>query len=195
MPPSASDTLAPLASEILDFWFPPGTSTERREWFRKDPEFDRTVRERFGVALAAGLAGAFGDWCVDPRGSLARIVLLDQLTRNAFRDTPKAFAGDGAALATAEDALERGFDRDLGLHQRWFMYMPFEHAESLASQDRSVALFRALAHDGLPGPLEWALRHRAVIERFGRFPHRNAMLGRESTADELAFLREPNSSF
>ena len=179
MPPSASDTLAPLACEILDFWFPPGTSTERREWFRKDSEFDRTVRERFGVALAAGLAGAFGDWCVDPRGSLARIVLLDQLTRNAFRDTPKAFAGDGAALATAEDALERGFDRDLGLHQRWFMYMPFEHAESLASQDRSVALFRALAHDGLPGPLEWALRHRAVIERFGRFPHRNAMLGRD----------------
>ena len=195
MLPSASDTLAPLAREILDFWFPPGTSTERSEWFRKDPAFDRIVHERFDVALAAGLAGAFGDWCVDPHGSLARVVLLDQLTRNAFRDTPKAFAGDPAALATAEDALECGFDRDLGLHQRWFMYMPFEHAESLAAQDRSVTLFRALADAGLPGPLEWAQRHRAVIERFGRFPHRNAILGRESTADELAFLREPGSSF
>lgn len=195
MPPSTTAILAPTAAQILDFWLPAGTIAERREWFRKDPEFDRIVHERFGAALAAGLAGAFGDWCVQPRGSLARIVLLDQLTRNAFRDTPRAFAGDAAALATAEDALERGFDRELGLYERWFMYMPFEHAESLAAQDRSVALFRALADDGLPGPLEWAQRHRAVIERFGRFPHRNAILGRESTADEIAFLREPSSSF
>lgn len=195
MPPSTTAILAPAASEILDFWFPPGTRGERREWFRKDAGFDSTVRERFGAALAAGLAGAFGDWCAHARGSLARIVLLDQFTRNAFRDTPKAFAGDVAALATAEDALEQGFDRELALHERWFMYMPFEHAESLAEQDRSVALFRALAGDGLAGPLDWALRHRAVIERFGRFPHRNAILGRESTAEEIAFLREPNSSF
>lgn len=195
MPPSTTTILAPAAAEILDFWFPPGTTGERREWFRKDPAFDRVVRDRFGPSLAAGLAGAFGDWCVQARGSLARIVLLDQFTRNAFRDTPKAFSGDAAALATAEDALVRGFDRELGVFERWFMIMPFEHAESLAMQDRSVALFRALADDGVPGPLDWALRHRAVIERFGRFPHRNAILGRASTDDELAFLREPGSGF
>ncbi|MGH8800962.1 MAG: DUF924 family protein, partial [Casimicrobiaceae bacterium] len=187
--------MPPSAAAILDFWFPPGTTSKRREWFGKDPEFDRTIRERFGTSLAAGLAGAFGDWCVSARGSLARVILLDQFTRNAFRGTPKAFAGDAAALATAEGALERGIDHELGACERWFMYLPFEHAESLAAQDRSVALFRALADEGgLAGPLEWALRHRAIIQRFGRFPHRNAILVRESTADEIAFLREPNSS-
>lgn len=188
--------MPPLAAEILDFWFPSGTSGTRREWFTRDLQFDRIVGERFGAPLAAALAGDFADWCVTARGSLARIVLLDQLTRNAFRGTPRAFAGDAAALATAENALARGLDRELEARERWFMYMPFEHAESLAAQDRSVALFRMLADEGgLSGPLEWALRHREVIARFGRFPHRNAILGRESTAAEIAFLNEPNSSF
>lgn len=189
-------SLPPLAAEVLDFWFPPGVSGERPEWFRKDPTFDREIRERFGTALAAGLAGAFGDWCTSARGALARIVLLDQYTRNAFRDTPAAFAGDPAALATAEDAIARGFDRELGPHERGFMYMPFEHSESLVIQERSAALFAGLAADtGLDGPLPWAQRHRDIVRRFGRFPHRNDILGRASTPEEIEFLKEPGSRF
>jgi uncharacterized protein (DUF924 family) len=188
--------LPPLAAEILDFWFPPGTTAERDVWFRKDDAFDREVRDRFGGALAAGIAGAFGDWCTTPRGSLARVVLLDQLTRNAFRGTPDAFAGDPGALATAEDAIEHGFDRDLDPYERWFLYMPFEHSEALAIQERGVALFAALAAEtGVDVPLPWARRHCDVIRRFGRFPHRNAILGRTSTAEEAAFLAQPGSRF
>jgi uncharacterized protein (DUF924 family) len=183
--------LAPLATDILDFWFPPGQSGERDVWFRKDDAFDREIRERFGAALAAGIAGAFGEWCTTARGALARVLLLDQFTRNAFRDTPGAFAGDPGALATAEDALERGFDRALDPCERWFLYMPFEHSERLAMQDRAVTLFAALAAEtGLSGPLPWAERHRDVIRRFGRFPHRNAILGRPGTAEEDRFLQE-----
>jgi uncharacterized protein (DUF924 family) len=187
--------LAPLAVEILDFWFVPRGVT-RREWFTQDAAFDAAIRTRFGAALAAALAGAFGEWCAAPRGSLARVVLLDQFTRNAFRGTPDAFAGDARALATAQDAIDRGFDRALDARERWFLYMPFQHSESLADQDRGVALFDALAREtGLTDPLPYPQRHRDVIARFGRFPHRNAILGRASTAEELAFLREPGSRF
>jgi uncharacterized protein (DUF924 family) len=123
-------------------------------------------------------------------------VLLDQFTRNAFRGTPDAFAGDPGALATAEDAIARRFDRALAPRERWFLYMPFEHSEALAQQDRAVALFEELAaQTGLDEPLPWALRHRDVIRRFGRFPHRNDILGRASTPDEVAFLKEPGSRF
>ncbi|MGC1816344.1 MAG: DUF924 family protein, partial [Casimicrobiaceae bacterium] len=117
-------------------------------------------------------------------------------TRNAFRGTPAAFAGDPAALATAEDAIARGFDRELGPRERGFMYMPFEHSESLPAQERSVALFAALASEtGVDGPLPWAERHRDIVRRFGRFPHRNEILGRESTPEEIEFLEEPGSRF
>jgi uncharacterized protein (DUF924 family) len=217
--------LAPLASETLDFWFVPragetvaneATShphpdpppqagqgaakprvrVTRDVWFRKDDAFDEEIRVRFGAALAAGIAGAFGDWCTTPRGCLARVVLLDQFTRNAFRGTPDAFAGDAGALATAEDAVEREFDRSLEPLERWFLYMPFEHSELLAQQDRAVALFAALATEtGLDEPLPWAERHRDVIRRFGRFPHRNEILGRASTPEEVAFLQQPGSRF
>jgi uncharacterized protein (DUF924 family) len=200
----------PLASEILDFWFAPRVGEPLAElpgaapaaprtrdvWFRKDDAFDDEIRVRFGAALAAGIAGAFGEWCTTPAGCLARIVLLDQFTRNAFRGTPGAFAGDAGALATAEDAVDRGFDRALQPQERWFLYMPFEHSESLVLQDRAVALFEALAAEtGLTEPLPWAQSHRDVIRRFGRFPHRNEILGRASTAAELEFLREPGSRF
>ena len=213
--------LPPLASEILDFWFVPrdgevvaneATSpphphagegaakprvrVTRDVWFRKDDALDEEIRMRCGEALAAGIAGAFGDWCTTPAGCLARVVLLDQFTRNAFRGTSDAFAGDARALATAEDAVERGFDLALEAQERWFLYMPFEHSESLAQQDRAVALFAALAAGtGLDEPLVWAERHRDVIRRFGRFPHRNAILGRASTPEEIAFLEQPGSRF
>ena len=189
-----SDTTTP--SDVLAFWFGAPPHTERGEWFRKDAAFDAAIRERFGDALARGLAGAFGEWCGEPRGALARVVLLDQFTRNAFRDTPRAFAGDARALATADDAIRRGFDASLDRYERWFLYIPYEHSEDLAMQRRALELFGALARDeGLDGPLRYAKRHAEIIERFGRFPHRNAILGRESTPEEIAFLREPGSSF
>jgi uncharacterized protein (DUF924 family) len=198
-----------LARDILDFWFvprdgeatgsggaPEGTAIVRDVWFRKDDAFDAEIRQRFGVTLSAGLAGAFGEWCVDPKGCLARVILLDQFTRNAFRGTPEAFAGDPRALATARDAIEHGFDTALAPEERWFLYMPFEHSEALADQDRAVALFEALAAEtGLSEPLPWAIKHRDVIRRFGRFPHRNDILGRASSPDETAFLAQPGSRF
>jgi uncharacterized protein (DUF924 family) len=186
--------------DVLAFWFgaegSPERGTARDIWFRKDPAFDETIRARFGAAVEIALAGGFGDWCATAHGSLARIVLLDQFTRNIFRFTPRAFAGDERALATAEDAVARGFDRALGAYERWFLYLPFEHAESVEAQDRSLALFAALAGEiGDPEPLEWAQKHADVIFRFGRYPHRNAILGRPSTDEELAFLAQPGSRF
>jgi uncharacterized protein (DUF924 family) len=189
-------SLPPRAREVLEFWFGPEPHRPRGEWFRKDAAFDASIRERFGDDVGAALAGAFGEWCTTPRGALARVILLDQFTRNMFRDTPRAFAGDAAALATSIDAVAQGFDRALDFYERWFLYMPFEHSEDRAMQERSLALFGALAEEmDDPGPLEWAEKHAAVIERFGRYPHRNAILGRESTPAEIAFLKEPGSGF
>ena len=131
-------------------------------------------------------------WLVEPRGMLAAILVLDQFPRNMFRDDPRAFATDAAALALAKRAIDEGIDMRLAPEQRAFVYMPFQHAEALDDQARSIALFTAL---GNPNNLDFALRHQAIIERFGRFPHRNSVLGRVSTAAELAFLQEPGSSF
>ncbi len=189
-------TMTPEA--VLDFWFgTPPTTTPRAEWFRKDPAFDTLVRERFGATLEAALAGGLAGWDGTPQGALARLVVLDQFTRNAFRDTPRAFAGDALALAAAEALVARGDDRRLAPLQRWFAYLPFEHAESLGAQQRSVALFDALAaeHPALSEARDWAVKHLVVVERFGRFPHRNAVLGRPSTPEEAAFLQQPGSSF
>ena len=165
-------------------------------WFRKDPAFDAEIRTRFGDATAIALAGGYGEWCGTPEGSLARVLLLDQFPRNIHRDTPTSFAGDARALATAKDAVDRGLDRALDPYQRWFLYLPFEHAEDRDAQARSLALFGALAGEtGLAEPLEWAQKHADVIARFGRYPHRNAILERVSTAEELAFLERPGSRF
>ena len=189
-----------IPRDVFDFWFGAEGSPERGrprpEWFRKDPAFDTAIRTRFGGAVEAALVGAFIDWEATPDGALARVLLLDQFTRNIFRDTPRAFAGDAQALATAEAAVARGFDRVLDPLQRWFLYLPYEHAEDAAMQRRSLALFEALAREtGNAEPLEWARRHADVIFRFGRYPHRNEVLGRASTPEEVAFLREPGSRF
>lgn len=182
--------------DVLDFWFGPPPRASREAWFRKDPSFDTVIRERFGEAVAAALAGEFADWSATPSETLARVILLDQFPRNIHRDTPLAFAGDAQALAVAQDAMARGFDRRLDFFGRWFLYLPFEHSEDLAMQQRSLELFGQLAAEtGNRGPLEWAEKHAAVIRRFGRYPHRNAILGRTSTAEEIAFLAEPGSSF
>jgi uncharacterized protein (DUF924 family) len=190
----------PLANAVLEFWFgtsgSPGHGKVRSEWFRKDPGFDAEIGRRFGAAVESALAGAYGQWCERGPGALARVILLDQFTRNIHRDTPRAFAGDALALATAEDAIARGLDRDLDSFGRWFLYLPFEHAEDAERQRRSLALFGALSRKmNDPGPLEWAQKHADVIFRFGRYPHRNAILGRVSTPDEIAFLAEHGSRF
>ena len=187
--------MEPLATDILDFWFADRQGA-RAEWFRKDAAFDTAVRARFGDAVEAALGGAFGAWTAAPHGTLALVLLLDQFTRNIFRDTPRMYAGDARALATAQAAVAAGFDRDLSAQERLFLYLPFEHAEDAAMQERALELFERLEREtGVIGQREWASKHAAVIRRFGRFPHRNAILGRTSTPEEIAFLREPGSRF
>ena len=187
--------MEPLADDILDFWLGAGTSV-RDEWFRKDPAFDAAIRTHFGATVEAALGGACAAWAAEPRGALALVLLQDQFTRNLYRGTPKMFAGDPRALAVAETAVAAGHDRALGSFERWFLYMPYEHAEDLGAQERSIALFSRLAEEtGLESPLEWAEKHAAVVRRFGRYPHRNAILGRASTPEEIAFLALPGSSF
>ena len=188
-----------LQNEILDFWFgPPGSAgygQPRREWFRKIAAFDAEIRSRFGAAVERALAGDFADW-IAPRAVLARVLLLDQFTRNGFRGEARAFAGDALALATAKAAIARGDDIALIPVERSFLYLPFAHAEDLTAQEKSVALHRRLRDEtGYGDPLIWAEKHAAVIRLFGRYPHRNAALGRESTPEEVAFLAAPGSRF
>lgn len=190
------------AQEVLDFWFlPPGSEgygKQRDVWFRKDNRFDAEVAQRFGTAIEQAAAGGLREWDDEgPQGTLARILLLDQFTRNAWRGTPAAFSGDALALAAAQQLVASGADRALTPFQRWFAYMPFEHAEDAAMQEQAVALFTALAqqNEGFDGVLDYAHRHRGVIARFGRFPHRNRILGRASTPEEAAYLAQPGSGF
>ncbi len=188
--------MPPLAREILDFWFGPPPHAARAEWFRKDPAFDASIAARFGAAIGTALTGGFRDWHSATHAALARVLLLDQFTRNAFRDTPRAFAGDAEALATASAIVDTGGDRVLDAFERGFLYLPFEHAESTAMQQRSIELFTRLADDtGDRTALDWAEKHAAIVRRFGRYPHRNAILGRTSTPEEVAFLQEPGSRF
>jgi uncharacterized protein (DUF924 family) len=192
-------TLPPWQS-VLDFWFltpeHADHGTSRPEWFRKDAAFDDAIRAQFGATLDAALAGGFRQWDADLHGALARIVVLDQFTRNAFRDTPRAFAGDALAQEAALAMIESGRDRLLHPLERWFVYLPLEHAEDRELQERSVGLFSALAKDeGMGDILQYATRHRDIIARFGRFPHRNQILGRASTPDEIEFLKQPGSGF
>jgi uncharacterized protein (DUF924 family) len=193
--------LDPAAQDVLDFWFgAPGSpehGREREAWFLKDAVFDRAIATRFGALIERAVAGALAHWQGEPLGALAEIVVLDQFTRNAFRDTPRAFAGDARALGAARALVASGADRGLLAVQRQFIYLPFEHAESPALQDEALRLFEQLAadHPEQAGLVEWALKHRVIIERFGRFPHRNLVLGRVSTAEEIEFLRQPGSGF
>ena len=184
---------------VLDFWFggggSPAAGQARDLWFTKSEATDAEIRERFGAIIDAALRGDLDHWASSANGTLALILVLDQFTRNVFRDTPRAFAGDAAALGYARRLVYSGADRRFGTLQRWFIYMPFEHSESLVDQYESVRLFAALADDGEGAPLEWARKHFEVIRRFGRFPHRNAILGRTSTPEEIEFLRRPGSRF
>lgn len=182
---------------VLDFWFQGEPERFRDSWFRADAAFDALCVERFASVLQDARAGALDTWADTPEGALALVIVLDQLSRNIHRGRPGAYAADVRALAVARAALARGFDRKLGPVQRVFLYLPFEHAESVADQDLAVALFETLrgGFEGADATIDHAHRHRDVIRRFGRFPHRNAILGRDSTPEEQAFIAEPGSGF
>jgi len=169
--------------EVAAFWREAGP----QKWFKKDEAFDAQFKARFGAAHEAAAAGAFDDWADTAEGALALMVLLDQFPRNAFRNSPRMYATDGKALEIARTAVDAGLDRQIEDPQlRAFFYLPFMHSESLADQERSVQLCEH-AH---PENLRFAQHHRDIVARFGRFPHRNALLGRTSSPEELAFLEE-----
>ncbi len=193
-----TSTLRP-PGDVLEFWF---GERARRLWFEKNQEFDDEIRACFGANVAAARNGDLDFWARAAGSSLALVVLLDQFPRNIYRGTARAFAADPKARRVAGYAIDREFDRRTPLDRRPFFYLPFEHSEDAADQARCVALFQrwADAHDGTAreralGQMTYVRRHQKIIDRFGRFPHRNAILGRESTPEEIAFLSEPNSSF
>ncbi|MCS6932003.1 MAG: DUF924 domain-containing protein [Acetobacteraceae bacterium] len=189
-----------MRDELLQTWFAEGPEVFRPAWFRRDDAFDSLLRARFGHALLPAREGALDGWIAGPRGALALVLLLDQLPRNLFRGTAEAFASDAKARAVAREAVfVHRHHRALTPVEQVFLFLPFEHSESLADQELSVALFEGLRHDprlgGPGGAVDYAWRHLEVIRRFGRFPHRNAALGRTSTAEEVAYLAEPGAGF
>jgi uncharacterized protein (DUF924 family) len=185
------------AEDVLRFWFDGDRNRYRRDrWFRSNEKFDALCRERFEFTVRAAMDGALDNWAATPQGALALVIVLDQFPRNIYRGTHLAYAGDAHARRVAREALNQGFDAKLTPVERLFLYLPFEHSEELPDQDLSVRLFSALAQaPGLEKVYESAKRHRKVIRRFGRFPQRNAALGRVSTAKEEAWLAEPGNRF
>jgi uncharacterized protein (DUF924 family) len=174
---------------VIDFWF---HEIEPRQWFAKDDEFDRLIAQRFQGIYDSAVKCELDPWRDSAAGRLAEIIVLDQFSRNLFRDSPRAFAADPLALALAQEALRVQAQRDLPSGQRAFLYMPFMHSESPLIHEQAVKLF---SEPELERNLEFELKHKAIIDRFGRYPHRNALLGRVSTSEELAFLNTPGSSF
>ena len=178
-----------MIEAILAFWFEENGS---EQWWSSDPQFDAEIRSRFGALHDRAVEGELYDWRDTPEGRLAEIVLLDQFSRNLYRDAPRAFAADGMALALAQEAVRIGADQALPPVRRQFVYMPYQHSESPRIHEVAVVLFESL---DVPESLDFERRHKAIIDRFGRYPHRNRVLGRPSTEEEIAFLREPGSSF
>ena len=174
---------------ILHFWF---TELTPKDHFAKDAALDEAIRSRFGATLEAAAQCELFAWRATPEGRLAEVLVLDQFSRNVYRDTARAFAQDALALALAQELVASGHDRSLPLAQRSFVYMPYMHSESALVHAQAALLF---AQPGMEDTLRFELRHQAIIERFGRYPHRNVLLGRESTPEELVFLNEPGSEF
>lgn len=180
-----------LPDDILRFWF---IETKPEQWFQSNPDFDRTIAERFMDDYELAARGDRNDWMETAEGCLALCILLDQFPRNMFRGTPKAFATDGRALEIARYVQSKGFDKEIDPFKRRFLYLPFEHSENLDDQKTSVSLFAAMKNEDEVG-YDYALRHLQVIETFSRFPHRNAILGRPSTPAEEEYLAQPGSGF
>lgn len=194
--------------DVLTFWFGPiaedGSCSPEyiQRWWSKDAAFDHEVSDRFGAAIAAAEAGEYGAWRESPRGLLALVILCDQMTRNSRRGSSSMYDADELSQQLVRQAIDRGFDKQLCTMERYFLYMPLMHAESRALQSEGVERFDALAANADPGArdaaksaADYMRRHEVIVARFGRFPHRNEMLGRESTAEEIEFLKQPGSSF
>jgi len=193
---------------ILQFWFGDVDALGRsdimhsRRWFMKDEAFDSEITDRFADIYADVRAGRREAWLDDPRGRVAYVIVLDQFPRNMFRGTARAFEGDRQALAAAVEGVARHDDIELTVNERSFLYMPYMHSEDIDMQERSVALFQDLAanapselHGSMVAAVQYAEKHREIIARYGRFPHRNTVLGRESTPEEVAFIAQPGSGF
>jgi len=188
------------SDEVLNFWFgredEPGYGEFRDAWFRKDDEFDREVRDRFESLYEEAATGGLDDWREESRSCLALVISLDQFPRNMFRGDPRTHATDGKAVETAKYAVDRTLDREFPAFQRQFFYMPFMHSEDLEDQRRSVELFELLAAEPDAADMtSYAVGHMKIVELFGRFPHRNEILGRPTTSEEAEFLTQPGSSF
>ena len=192
--------------KIVDFWFgelfADGLAEKKisKRWYKNDPNFDKLMRENFENDIEMAKKGKYGKWKETTLGSLTLILLCDQFTRNIYRDTEKMFSCDEIARVVAQEAIEKGFDRELPMAQRQFIYMPFMHAESNELQEKSVELFQRLRVEVVEHvkeyvPVKYAKAHQWIIRKFGRFPQRNKILGRTSTSDEIEFLKGPNSNF
>ena len=178
-----------MIEEVLSFWF---EQNGPEQWWTRDPQFDAEIRIRFGELHGRAVLGELHGWRDTPDGRLAEITVLDQFSRNLYRDDTRAFAADGMALALAQEAVRVGADQTVPPVRRQFFYMPYQHSESPRLHEVAFALFESLED---PESLDFERRHKAIIDRFGRYPHRNKVLGRSSTDEEIAFLREPGSSF
>lgn len=181
--------MLPQPSDVLDFWF---SEINRAFWFEQNEQFDRTMKNRFVPLLEQAASGELSQWADTADGALALVILFDQIPRNAFRGTSRAFAYDGEARRIAQIAIDAGFDQRLSVDEKLFLYLPFEHSEDADDQERCVRLVKGLRNNNY---LDYALRHQQIIQRFGRFPHRNRILNRESTEEETQFLKSPDSSF
>ena len=193
---------------ILDFWFGDrGSNLEiikdkSKLWWKKVSSFDEEIQQKFGRMMEAMNKGELNEWCETAQGRLAMIILADQFSRNIYRDLPASFANDDLALSLAKAGIKSGMDKELSLIEREFFYMPLMHAESLAEQEMAVKLFSELVNEAdeeekksFRSNLNFAVKHRNIIKRFGRFPHRNKILGRKSASEEIEFLKTPGSSF
>ena len=184
-----STTSVTSANTILDFWF---QELEPAQWWIKDQALDNLIRERFGEVLKRAALGEYYQWRSGARGRLAEVIVLDQFSRNVYRDTPQAFAQDPMALALAQEAVAGGALKELNADERNFLLMPYMHSESAVIHEQAEKLFKQYAPEG---NYQFELKHKVIVDRFGRYPHRNAILGRDSTDEEIEFLKQPGSGF
>ena len=202
---SRVDGVTVESEDVLRFWLGPPEGSplaNATKWYMKDEGFDREIEAHFGAALELGARGGLDAWKTTPRGRLALVIVLDQFSRNVYRNQPRAFAQDARACSSALEAMAAGDESSLTIVERSFLYMPLMHAEDVALQRQCVSKFEQLRDDAAPelrkfaeNGLDYARRHADIVERFGRFPHRNAILGRASTPEEIEFLKQPGSSF
>lgn len=178
-----------MYQQVIDFWF---SELEPKMWWIKDSEFDANIERRFGRVHRQAMDGELYEWRTSPLGALAEVLVLDQFSRNIFRDKPEAFACDSQALVLAQVAVENQFDEKLSVVERSFLYMPYMHSESKLIHEQAITLFTKL---GNKDNLRFEQRHKDIVDRFGRYPHRNKILGRESTEEEIEFLKQPGSGF